>query len=87
MVRKRVKKFFATYVGKQKVISLSPNIGKVVRDVAFEVDVKMANTLRFDRNFRVEEKTMYEEDMAAEPEVKKEPEVRKIEEPEESEEE
>lgn len=61
MSRKRVKKFFATYQGKQKHISLSPGIGKIISGEPFEVDERMANTLKQDKNFVVRERTGYAE--------------------------
>jgi len=64
---KRIKKverefsvtYFATYTGKQRNMKLSPGIGKLVPGKPFEVTEKMANSLRRDSNFKVEEKRVY----------------------------
>lgn len=47
------KRFFVTYIGKQKNIRLSPSIGKVVIGKPFEVAEDIANTLKQDKNFTV----------------------------------
>lgn len=49
-------KYVATYIGPQKDIKLAPRIGKITRGVPFEVPEKIANTLKFDRNFTVKKK-------------------------------
>ena len=51
--------YFATYMGTQKNMRLSPGIGKLVPGKSFEVTEKMANCLRRDSNFKVEEKRVY----------------------------
>lgn len=53
MKKKKRKRFFATYIGKQNNIRLSPIIGKVVRGVPFEVNEDIANTLKQDKNFTI----------------------------------
>ena len=51
---KRPEKFVATYIGSQNNIRLSPHIGRIMRGVPFKVDKNMAQTLQFDKNFKVE---------------------------------
>jgi len=51
--------YFATYIGKQRNMRLSPGIGKLVPGRSFKVTEKMANSLRRDSNFKVEEKREY----------------------------
>jgi len=51
--------YFATYLGRQRNMRLSPGIGKLVPGRSFEVTEKMANSLRRDSNFKVEEKREY----------------------------
>lgn len=53
-------KYFATYIGKQKDIKLSPGVGKIIRGKEFEVTLEMYNALRQDRkNFRVSSRLVY----------------------------
>ena len=58
--KKRITKYFATYIGSQKHISLSPGVGKIMPGKPFEVKESVAFTLRQDpENFRVKEKYEY----------------------------
>jgi len=56
--RRRVKKFFATYVGKHGHISLS-GIGRIFPGKPFEVTEQVANALRQSATYTIEEKTSY----------------------------
>lgn len=56
--KKRVKKFFATYVGKQRHISLA-GIGRIFPGKPFEVTELVADSLRQSANYTIEEKTSY----------------------------
>lgn len=51
--------YFATYLGKQRNMKLSPGIGKLIPGRPFEVTEEMANSLRRDSNFKVERKRKY----------------------------
>jgi len=56
--KKRVKKFFATYVGKQRHISLA-GIGRIYPGKPFEVTELVADGLRQSADYTIEEKTSY----------------------------
>jgi hypothetical protein len=51
--------YFATYLGRQRNMKLSPGVGKLIPGIPFEVTEKMANSLRRDSNFKVEKKRKY----------------------------
>jgi len=57
--RKRVKKFYAVYLGKHKHISLS-GIGRIYIGKEFEVSESQYNTLNQDENFKVKMTNKYE---------------------------
>jgi len=59
MRRKRVKKFFVTYIGPHRHMSLPPIPGIVVPGKEYEVPEKIANTLRLSQDWRVREKFTY----------------------------
>jgi len=51
MARRRKYEYFATYLGKHKVISLS-GVGRIHSGKEFEVSENIFNTLRLDPNFK-----------------------------------
>ena len=57
---KRIMKYFAVYIGKQKVIKLVPSVGRITRGKEFEVTLDIYNTLRQDiKNYRVSQRPVY----------------------------
>jgi len=50
MAKKRMYEFFATYKGKQKVISIS-GVGRIQPEIEFSVTEKIFNTLKQDPNY------------------------------------
>lgn len=56
--KKRVKRFFATYVGKHRHISLA-GIGRIYPGKPFEVAELVADALRQSANYTIEERTSY----------------------------
>jgi len=58
--RRRIKRYFVTYIGRQKNIRLS-GVGRVHIGKEFEVSEKIANALRSSKNWKIREGYGYEE--------------------------
>lgn len=57
--KERVVTYFAVYTGKQRVIKLTPGVGRITRGKEFEVSLEIANSLRTAKDFKVREKVGY----------------------------
>lgn len=58
--RKRIRKFYATYRGKQKNLNVRPVIGKAIPGKEYEIPESLANALRGLKDWFVESRYSYD---------------------------